>query len=158
MKTSLAIMVIMVFLVSGAGLVLAQSVPVPSNKKPVGAAPEPDQEQGAGAIAEVAQPKGPKKAAVNPYAPAAKKKGVGASKSGKAAQAANLVNPGYSVSPGVKRDRRLAIDAAHLQYYANPDRGSGEAFWVMERDGALMMVDPHISQSLHERAGSVTRQ
>ena len=79
----------------------------------------------------------------------AKKKGVGAPKSGMAAQSANLVQPGYSVSPGVKRDRRLKIDAAYLKYYADPDLGVGEAFWVTERDGALMMVDPLISQSLH---------
>jgi hypothetical protein len=149
MKTTLAIMVIMVFLVSGAGLVLAQSVPVPSTKKPVGATQEPDQEQGAGAIAEAAKAQGAKKPAAKRYAPAAKKKGVGAPKPGKAAQAANLVNAGYSVSPEVKRDRRLAIDAAYLKYYADPNRGSGEAFWVTERDGALMMVDPQISQSLH---------
>ena len=49
MKTTLAIMVIMAFLVSGAGLVLAQSVPDPSNKKPAEAAQEPGQGQGAGA-------------------------------------------------------------------------------------------------------------
>ena len=39
MKTSLAIMVIMVFLVSRAGLVLAQSVPVPSMKNRWGLLP-----------------------------------------------------------------------------------------------------------------------
>ena len=148
MKTTLAIMVIMAFLVSGAGLVLAQALPVPDNKKPAEAAPEPGQGQGAGAEAKVPGTKRAKKAAGKRYAPAGKKKGVGAPKSGMAAQSANLVQPGYSVSPGVKRDRRFAIDAASLKYYADPDLGIGEAFWVTERDGALMMVDPRISQSL----------
>ena len=142
MKTILAIMVIMAFLVSGAGLVAAQSVPIPSDKEPAEAAQEPGQGQGAGVEAKVQGTKRAKK-------PAGKKKGIGAPKSGMAAQSANLVQPGYSVSPGVKRDRRLRIDAASLKYYADPDLGIGEAFWVTERDGALMMVDPRISQSLH---------
>jgi hypothetical protein len=151
MKTTLAIMVIMAFLVSGAGLVLAQSAQDPAKKEPAGAAQEPGPGQDAGAAAKVAGLglKGAKKPAGNRYAPAGKKKGVGAAKSGKGAQSANLVQPGYSVSPGVKRDRRLRIDAAFLKPYADPDLGVGEAFWVTERDGALMMVDPHISQSLH---------
>jgi hypothetical protein len=140
MKTILAIMVITAFLVSGAGLVSAQSAPAPANKQPAGVAQEPGQGRGAGAEAQVAATKRAKKTA--------KKKGVGAAKSGKAVQFANLVKPGYSVSPGVKRDRRFAFDAACLKAYANPDLGVGEAFWVTERDGALMMVDPHISQNL----------
>lgn len=148
MKTTLAIMIIMVFLVSGAGLVLAQSVPVPENKKPAEAAQEPVQGQGAGAQATVEGTKRAKKPAGKRYAPAGKKKGVGAAKSRQVAQAANLVQPDYSVSPGVKRDRRFAIDAAYLKNYADPDLGIGEAFWVTERDGAMMMVDPRISQSL----------
>ena len=143
MKTTLAIMVIMAFLVSGAGLVVAQSMPVPSNKKPAEAA----QGQGIGAD-KVPGTKRVKKPAGKRYAPAGKKKGVGAPKFGMAAHSANLVQPGYSVSPGVKRDRRFAIDAAYLQYHADPDLGAGEPFWVTERDGALMMVDPRISQSL----------
>ncbi len=149
MKTTLAIMVIMVFLLSGAGLVLAQSVPVPSDKELAGAAQEPDQGQSAGAEAKVAGLYQAKKPAGRKKALAVNKKGAGASKSGTAAQSAGLVPPNYSVSPGVKRDRRRAIDAAYLKPYAEPGRGIGEAFWVTERDGAMMMVDPKISQSLH---------
>jgi hypothetical protein len=148
MKTTLAITVMMVFLVGGAGLALAQSAPIPSNQKPAGAAQEPDQGRGARTEAQLAELQKAKKPAVNRYAPAAPKKSVGASKSGQAGQYANLGQPGYSVSPGVKRDRRFAIDAAYLQYHADPDLGAGEPFWVTERDGALMMVDPRISQSL----------
>ena len=77
MKTTLAIMVIMVFLVSGAGLVLAQSVPVPSDKEPAGAAQEPDQGQGAGAEAKVAGLKGAKKPAGYAYGSGRQKKGRG---------------------------------------------------------------------------------
>jgi hypothetical protein len=145
MKTTLAIMVMMVVMVTGAGLVWAQSGPVPSNKQPAGVAQEPGQGRGAGAEAKV-DGLMLAKAAGNKYSPAAKKKGAVASKSGKTAQSANLVTPDYSVSPGVKRDRRFAFEAADLKPYADPNRGVGEAFWVMERDGALMMVDPHISQ------------
>jgi hypothetical protein len=148
MKTTLAIMAIMVFLASGAGLVVAQSVPVPWDKEPAEAAQESGQGRGAGSEAKVAGPQLAKKPAVNSYAPAAKKKGVGASKSGKAAQSANLAESRDSVSPGVKWDRRFAIDAASLPYYADPNLGVGEPFWVTERDGALRMVDPIISQSL----------
>ena len=75
MKTTLAIMVIMVFLVSGAGLVLAQSVPVPSNQEPAEAAQEPDQERGAGAVAKVAEPQQAKKPLFISMPPAANKKG-----------------------------------------------------------------------------------
>jgi hypothetical protein len=74
MKTTLAIMVIMVFLVSGAGLVLAQSVQDPAQKEPAGAAQEPGQGQGAGAEAKVQGTKRAKKPAGKRYAPAGKKK------------------------------------------------------------------------------------
>ena len=79
---------------------------------------------------------------------AAGKKVGGTQKSGEEAQSANLFTPNYSVSPGVKRDRRLTIDAAYLKHYAHSDQPLGEPFWVTERDGALMLVDPHISQNL----------
>jgi hypothetical protein len=146
MKTTLTMMVTMVFLVSGAGLVRAQAPPVPSNKQPAEAAQEPGQGPGAGADAKVEGLKLAKKPAGNKKALVANKKGIGASRS---AQSTNLIQPDYSVSPGVKRDRRHAIDAASLKPYAEPGRIVGEAFWVTERDGAMMMVDPHISQSLH---------
>jgi hypothetical protein len=54
MKTTLAITVMMVFLVGGAGLALAQSAPIPSNQKPAGVALEPDQGRGAGTEAQLA--------------------------------------------------------------------------------------------------------
>ncbi len=149
MKTTLAIMVIVVFLASGAGLVLAQAGPPVSDKKPAGAAQEPGQDRGAGADIKEAGLSRAKKPAGTKKAKAAGKKFGGASQSGQKAQSANFVRPNYSVSPGVKRDRRLVLDASRLQYYAEPGRVIGEAFWVTERDGALMMVDPQISQNLH---------
>ncbi len=57
MKTILAVAVIMVFLVTGAGLVLAQSVPDPSNKEPAKAVKEPDQERGAEPAVKLGEPK-----------------------------------------------------------------------------------------------------
>lgn len=148
MKTILAVAVIMVFLVTGAGLVWAQSVPVPSNKEPAEAVKEPDQERGTEAEVKLGEPKGAGKRGSNKKAYATGKKVRAAHKSGEVAQSANLVTPNYSVSPGVKRDRRLKIDAAYLKYYAQTGQPVGEPFWVTERDGALMLVDPHISQNL----------
>ena len=148
MKTILAVAVIMVFLVTGAGLVLAQSVPVPSNKEPAEAVKEPDQERGAEPEVKLGEQKAAGKRGSNKIAYAAGKKVRQAHKSGRVAEPANLVTPNYSVSPGVRRDRRLIIDAAYLKYYAQPDLPLGEPFWVTERDGALMLVDPHISQNL----------
>jgi hypothetical protein len=148
MKTILAAAVIMVFLVTGTGLVWAQSVPVPSNKEPAEAVKEPDQGRGTEAEVKLGEPKGAGKRGSNKKAYATGKKVRAAHKSGEVAQSANLVTPNYSVSPGVKRDRRLKIDAAYLKYYAQTGQPVGEPFWVTERDGALMLVDPHISQNL----------
>jgi hypothetical protein len=148
MKTILAVAVIMVFLVSGAGLVLAQSVPDPSNKEPAEAVKEPDQERGAKPEVKLGEPKTAGKGGSIIKAYATGKKVRAANKSGGVAQSANLGTPNFSVSPGVKRDRRLRIDAAHLKYYAQTGQPVGEPFWVTERDGALMLVDPHISQNL----------
>jgi hypothetical protein len=36
----------------------------------------------------------------------------------------------------------------YLKHYAKQDAPVGEAFGITERDGALMVVDPHISQEL----------
>ena len=36
----------------------------------------------------------------------------------------------------------------YLKHYAKQDAPVGEAFWIPERDGALMVADPHISQEL----------
>ena len=148
MKTILAVAVIMVFLVTGAGLVLAQSVPDPSNKEPAKAVKEPDQERGAEPEVKLGGPKAAGKQASNKKAYATGKKVRKAHKSGGVAQSANLVTPNNSVSPRVKRDRRLIIDAAYLKHYAQPGQPVGEPFWVTERDGALMLVDPYISQNL----------
>jgi hypothetical protein len=148
MKTILAVAVIMVFLVTGAGHVLAQSIPVPSNKEPAEAVKEPDQERGAEPEVKLGEPKGAGKRGSIIKASATGKKVRAAHKSGKVAQSANLVTPNYSVSPGVMRDRRLIIDAAYLKHYAQSDQPRGEPFWVTERDGAMMLVDPHISQNL----------
>ena len=148
MKTILAVAVIMVFLVTGAGLVLAKSVPDPSNKEPAEAVKEPDQERGAEPEVKLGEPQAAGKPGSNKKAYATGKKVRKAHKSVEVAQSANLVTPNYSVSSGVKRDRRLKIDAAYLKYYVQPDQPVGEPFWVTERDGALMLVDPHISQNL----------
>jgi hypothetical protein len=174
MKAMLAMVVLLVFLVTGAGLVLAQYVPGPSKdpsvsqelkenrqyaqkkeeeqteaaKEQAEAVKETDPKRGAEAGAKLGEPKRAKKRAGNKPAQAATKKGVEAPQSGTVAQSANLVAPNYSVSPAVKRDRRLVIDAACLKYSAKPDQPIGEAFWVTERDGALMLVDPHIAQDL----------
>jgi hypothetical protein len=109
-------------------------------KEPAEAVKEPDSQRGAGAGAAVKEPKRAKKRAGNKPAHAATR--------GMAAQTADIGAPNYSVSPEVKRDRRRAIDAAYLKYYVKPDQPVGEAFWVTERDGALMLVDPHIAQKL----------
>jgi hypothetical protein len=167
MKAILAVVILPVFLVTGAGPVLAQYAPVPSPdsavsqefqqnrlyaknqaeeqtkgaQEPAGAIKDPDSKGGAGAGGTVKEPKRAKKRAGNKPAQAAATKGM-------AAQTADIGTPNYSVSPEVKRDRRKAMDAVYLKYYAKPDQPAGEAFWVTERDGALMLVDPHISQNL----------
>jgi hypothetical protein len=174
MKAMLAMVVLPVFLVTGAGLVLAQYVPGPSKdpsvsqelkknreypqkkaeeqtkaaKEQAEAVKETDPKQGAEAGATLREQKQAKKREGNKPAQAANKKGMEAQKSGTVAQSTDIVAPNYSVSPAVKRDRRLAIDASYLKYSAKPDQLMGEAFWVTERDGALMLVDPHIVQNL----------
>ena len=174
MKAILAMVVLLVFLVTGAGLVLAQSVPGPSKdpsvsqelkknreyqqkkeeeqtkaaKEQAEAVKETDPKRGAEAERQIGGTKAARKRESNKKAHAANKKVMEAHKSGTVAQSADIVTPNYSVSPAVKRDRRLAIDASYLKYYAKPDQPIGEAFWVTERDGALMLVDPHISQNL----------
>jgi hypothetical protein len=174
MKAMLAMVVLLVFLVTGAGLVLAQYAPGPSKdpsvsqelkenreyaqktaeeqtkgaKEQAEAVKEPDSQRGAEAGATLEEPKRAKKRVGNKPAQAGNKKVMEAHKSGTVAQSADMVSFHYSVSPEVKRDRRLAIDASYLKYYAKPDQLTGEAFWVTERDGTLMLVDPHIAQNL----------
>jgi hypothetical protein len=174
MKAMLAMVVLPVFLVTGAGLALAQYVPGPSKdpsisqelkknredpqkkaeeqtkaaKEPAEAGKETDPKGGAEAGATVKEPKRAKKRAGNKPAQAANQKVMEAPMSGTIAQSTDIVAPNYSVSPAVRRDRRLAIDPAYLKYSAKPDPLMGEAFWVTERDGALMLVDPHIAQNL----------
>ena len=53
-----------------------------------------------------------------------------------------------SESPAVKRDRRVKYTPADLKREC-PHHKPQEAFWVVERDGRWMLVDPLISQQLH---------
>jgi hypothetical protein len=80
---------------------------------------------------------------------------AGSALAGEIAKRAAAGKPNYSVSPAVKRDRRLAIDTSYLKYHALKQDCHGiwitereEAIWITERDGAMMLVDPHISQNL----------
>jgi hypothetical protein len=174
MKAMLAMVVLLVFLVTGAGIVLAQYVPGASKdpsvsqelqknrkypqkkeeeqtkaaKEQAETVKETDPKRGDEAGAKLREQKWAKQQEGNKQAHAANKKVMEAHKSGKVAQSADIVTPNYSVSPAVKRDRRLAIDASYLKYYAKPDQLIGEAFWVTERDGAMMLVDPHIYQNI----------
>jgi hypothetical protein len=68
---------------------------------------------------------------------------------------ADAGKPDYCVSPAVKRDRRLPLDTSSLKYHALKQDAHGiwitereEANWITERDGTMMLVDPHISQHL----------
>jgi hypothetical protein len=70
-------------------------------------------------------------------------------------KSADAGKPNYSISPAVKRDRCLPIDISYLKYHSLKEDNHGiwitereEANWITERDGAMMLVDPHISQNL----------
>lgn len=73
---------------------------------------------------------------------------AGSASAGEIAKPVDAGKPNYFVSPAVKRDRRLVIDTTYLKHYAKQDAPVGEGFWITERDGAMMLVDPHISQNL----------
>jgi hypothetical protein len=64
----------------------------------------------------------------------------------------NIIHPTIpyvdSTSPAVKRDRRIKITPADLQREC-PHPKPYEAFWMVERDGRWMLVDPLVSQQLH---------
>jgi hypothetical protein len=69
-------------------------------------------------------------------------------RTGQVAKPAELGNPNYCVSRAVKLDRRRVFTDSELRHYVRDGHNEKEAFWITERDGAMMLVDPHISQNL----------
>jgi hypothetical protein len=174
MKTTLVVLFLMGVMVTETGPVLAQYAPVPSydpfvsqglrknreyqqkkdeeqsksSKEQADVAKEADQRRGAEADSKLKEQKRATRRGINKKAHADNQKLMEARSSGKEAKPADMGMPNYSASPAVLLDRRIQIDPVYLKHYARPDYSISEPFWIAERDGALMLVDPHNSQNL----------
>lgn len=73
---------------------------------------------------------------------------AGSALAGEIAKPPQAGKPNYCVSPAVKQDRRRVFTASELRRYGEGYEYWYEAFFVTERDGAQMLVDPHIYQNL----------